>query len=111
MNRPSYLKGTLMHDHVNAMERGIDEPLVDDSEIRGRISECTISDCQFGCKYYHDPVTDLVVLGHQRSYGCKRTKADILANPREQMPVKLHETVQHEVWIDPIDPEVATNVS
>lgn len=62
------------------MERGIDEPLVDDSDILGRMEELHVSTCSHGCKYYLDPETGLVVLAHNSNYGCRIRKADLLKN-------------------------------
>lgn len=64
------------------MERGTDESLVDDSDILGRMEELYVSSCQHGCKYYLDPETGLVVLSHNRNYGCRTRKADILVKNR-----------------------------
>lgn len=61
------------------LERGTDEPLVEDSDILGRMVESHVSDCEHGCKYYLDPVTGLMVLGHNSNYGCKKTKGRINA--------------------------------
>lgn len=62
------------------MERGIDEFLVADSDILARLEELYVSNCEHGCKYYTDPETGLVVLGHNYSYGCRIRKADLLKN-------------------------------
>lgn len=61
------------------IERGTDEPLIDDSDILGRMEEIHVSTCPNGCKYYLDPETGLVVLGHNSNYGCKKTKGLINA--------------------------------
>ncbi|QJD49626.1 hypothetical protein HWD32_gp49 [Gordonia phage Secretariat] len=68
--------------HEEAVEKGIDEPVHEDIVVRSRMSECTISDCPNGCKYYHDSKTGYVALGHNPSYGCKITKSDIQAKEK-----------------------------
>ncbi|AVO25288.1 hypothetical protein PBI_GRAVY_48 [Gordonia phage Gravy] len=72
-----------MHDHEDALETGIDEPIHTDPVVRSRMSECTISTCEHGCKYYHDRKTGLMVLGHNSNYGCRVTQADILESKRK----------------------------
>lgn len=59
-------------------EVGTDEPLHPDTAIEARLEELSLSDCQYGCKLYFDPRSNLVVLGHTASYGCVRTREVIL---------------------------------
>lgn len=59
-------------------EAGTDEPLHPDHTINARLEELSLSDCQYGCKLYFDPHSNLVVLGHIASYGCTRTRDEIL---------------------------------
>ena len=60
-------------------EVGTDEALHPDPTINARMEEYDVSDCEHGCKRYFDPKSNLIVLGHVASYGCRRTRADILA--------------------------------
>jgi hypothetical protein len=60
-----------------AIEVGINELTHPNPRIRARLVEIGISDCQYGCKYYFDAVTETTVLKHHATYGCKRTKAII----------------------------------
>lgn len=61
----------------NAIEVGINELTHPNPRIRARMQEHSISDCQYGCKYYQDPLTKITVLRHHATYGCRRTKAVI----------------------------------
>ena len=87
----------------NAIEVGINELTHPNPRIRSRLVEIGISDCQHGCKYYHDGVTETTVLRHNASYGCKRSKAiiaseaDIFAGTEFWM-VSLGETIPKEKW-------------
>lgn len=67
-------------------ESGTDEALHPDAAISGRMEEYAISDCKHGCKLYKDPNSNLIVLGHNASYGCTRTRLDIL-NPDTPLEV------------------------
>ena len=60
----------------NAIEVGVNESYAN-PRIRSRMKEVGISECRYGCKYYQDPVSEMTVLQHSSSYGCKRTKIDI----------------------------------
>lgn len=73
-----------MHNYT--YEVGTDEALHPDATINGRMEEHAVSDCKYGCKLYKDPNSNLVVLGHIASYGCRRTRADIL-NPDTPLEV------------------------
>ena len=68
-----------MRNHT--YEVGTDEALHPDADINNRMEEHDVSDCKYGCKLYKDPNSHLIVLGHIASYGCRRTKADILTGP------------------------------
>lgn len=87
----------------NAIEVGINELTHPNPRIRSRLVEIGISDCQYGCKYYHDGVTETTVLKHHATYGCKRTKAviaseaDIFAGTDFWM-VPLGGTIPKEKW-------------
>ena len=59
-------------------EAGTDEALHPDPYINARMEEHAVSDCKHGCKLYRDPYSNLVVLGHIASYGCTRTRDEIL---------------------------------
>ena len=59
-------------------EVGTDEALHPDVAINSRMEEYAVGECEHGCKLYKDPNSELVVLGHITSYGCRRTKSDIL---------------------------------
>lgn len=59
-------------------EVGTDEPLHPDATINTRMEEYSLSECEHGCKLYKDPNSHLIVLGHIASYGCTRTRDEIL---------------------------------
>lgn len=59
-------------------EAGYNEPLHPDPVVNGRMEELDVSDCTNGCKIYWDPMSTLIVLGHNASYGCKRSKESIV---------------------------------
>lgn len=61
--------------HVTC-ETGVDEP-VSSMAMVFDVHEHSVSDCEHGCKYYMSQDKFLVVLGHNSSYGCKKTKRDI----------------------------------
>lgn len=64
--------------HTYLYEAGTDEALHPDATINARMEEHAVSDCKYGCKLYKDPNSHLIVLGHIASYGCTRTRHDIL---------------------------------
>lgn len=49
-----------------------DEPLHDDLSITMRMREVELSNCEFGCKIYADPESELRVLAHNVVYGCRK---------------------------------------
>lgn len=61
-------------------ETGVDEPLNPDPSIAAKMTEKAVSTCPYGCKLYEHPSAFVVVLSHNSSYGCKRTKVDILSD-------------------------------
>lgn len=62
----------------NIIEIGIDEaPHDKPSVVLYGVTEDSISDCDYGCKYYRHARTGSIVLMHNKTYGCKRTKDDI----------------------------------
>lgn len=58
-------------------EVGIDEPVHPDPSIALRMNEFAMSDCKYGCKIYKDPISGILVLAHNRIYGCGTTHAHI----------------------------------
>ena len=58
-------------------ETGTDEPIHPDVFVSSRFIEVAISDCQYGCKIYADPMSRVNVLGHNGTYGCTLTKAKL----------------------------------
>jgi hypothetical protein len=48
------------------------EPLHPDPMITARMREIALSDCEYGCKIYADPRSNVRVLAHNRTYGCKK---------------------------------------
>lgn len=61
-------------------ETGVDEAIHPDPEIAAGMSEIGLSKtCKYGCKLYKHPRAEVVVLSHNSSYGCKRTKAEIVS--------------------------------
>ncbi|ADD81053.1 gp055 [Rhodococcus phage ReqiPoco6] len=67
-------------DREFTYEMGVDEPINPDPDIAGRMVEKAVSKCQYGCKLYEHPSAHVIVLSHNSSYGCKRTKDDILSD-------------------------------
>lgn len=65
--------------HKITYEVGVDEFLHPDWIISSRMEEFAVSDCQYGCKLYRDPQSSLIVLGHGESYGCKRSREEIMS--------------------------------
>lgn len=64
-------------------ETGTDEPLHPDFTVAARLIEVAISDCEYGCKIYADPRSNVTVLGHNRLYGCRVTKSEIDAENQQ----------------------------
>lgn len=49
------------------------QPLHPDPQIAGRMYEIGLSNrCDFGCKIYADPWSNVRVLAHNSSYGCNK---------------------------------------
>lgn len=92
----------------NAIETGINQMIHPNPNIRARLQEHSLSECQYGCKYYQDPKTKVVVLSHNSSYGCKRTKSMI---EREKTDHIFEDT---NFWLVPlkdrVDPDVWKNL-
>jgi hypothetical protein len=58
-------------------EAGTDEAIHPDTTICWRFIEVAMSDCEFGCKIYADPRSNVRVLKHYAGYGCDSTKLAI----------------------------------
>jgi hypothetical protein len=52
---------------------GIHEPIHPDMDVALRMEEYAMSRCEYGCKIYKDPRSDVKVLAHSRAYGCTKT--------------------------------------
>jgi hypothetical protein len=48
------------------------QPLHPDPQVAARFREVDISNCEFGCKIYADPRSNVRVLAHHRVYGCRK---------------------------------------
>ena len=48
------------------------EPLHPDPSVCNRMYEASIGPCEFGCKVYADPRSNVRVLAHNRAYGCNK---------------------------------------
>lgn len=48
------------------------EPLHPDPQVAARMREVALSDCEFGCKIYADPRSEVRVVAHHRVYGCRK---------------------------------------
>lgn len=59
-------------------ETGIDELLHPDQRVSSRFIEIAMSDCYYGCKIYADPLSNVTVLGHNATYGCRVTRKDVV---------------------------------
>lgn len=66
-------------DREFTYETGTDEPLNPDPAIAASMTEHGVSKCENGCKLYKHPRADIIVLAHNSSYGCKRTKSHIVS--------------------------------
>lgn len=53
-------------------ETSINEPIHPDMSVRSRMTEVALSDCEFGCKIYADPKSNVRVLAHNAVYGCRK---------------------------------------
>lgn len=58
-------------------EAGTDEPIHPDPSICHRFIEVAMSTCEYGCKIYADPRSNVRVLKHYAGYGCESTKNEI----------------------------------
>lgn len=67
----------------DVLETGINQLSHPNPHVRARLVEHSISECPNGCKYYQDPKTKQIVLHHNPSYGCSKTRRVI---EREQNP-------------------------
>jgi hypothetical protein len=56
-------------------ETGTDEPIHPDFMVASRFIEVAMSDCEYGCKIYADPRSNVKVLGHNKTYGCNVTSS------------------------------------
>jgi hypothetical protein len=55
-------------------ETGIDEPIHPDFMVASRFIEIGMGNmCEFGCKIYADPRSNVKVLAHSEVYGCNTT--------------------------------------
>lgn len=59
-------------------EVGIKEPVHPDPTVAARFVEHAMSDCEYGCKIYIDPVSGVKVLAHYSGYGCKKVIIPLL---------------------------------
>lgn len=48
------------------------EPLHPDPSVSARMYEIAIGPCEFGCKIYADPRSNVRVLAHNSAYGCNK---------------------------------------
>jgi hypothetical protein len=48
------------------------EPIHPDPAIAWRFIEAAMSDCEYGCKIFADPLSSVKVLAHQPIYGCRK---------------------------------------
>ena len=53
-------------------ETSVNEPIHPDITVAARMREFALSTCEFGCKLYRDPLSNVVVLGHNSNYGCNK---------------------------------------
>lgn len=54
-------------------EVGGDEVLHPDLNVCLRLVEVAVGPCEFGCKIYADPLSNVRILAHNSAYGCKKT--------------------------------------
>jgi len=50
----------------------VGEPIHPDQDVRSRMREVALSDCEYGCKIYADPKSSVRVLAHNKTYGCRK---------------------------------------
>jgi hypothetical protein len=53
-------------------EVGTKESLHPDPVVCARLQEVALSDCEFGCKIYADPLSSVRILAHNSVYGCRK---------------------------------------
>jgi len=53
-------------------ETSTTEPIHPDITVAARMREVALSECEFGCKIYADPLSKVRVLGHNSNYGCRK---------------------------------------
>lgn len=89
----------------NLLETGINQLAHPHPSIRARLQEHSISDCEYGCKVYEDPATGTMVLHHNGTYGCRKTKAVLereshadIFKGRNFWMVPIKDRVDQEVW-------------
>lgn len=87
-------------------EVGTDEPPHPDMDIAARFVEVAISDCDYGCKVYADPYSEVRVLVHSQVYGCRRTMA-VLEEERKDGKIRPGDTVE----FDPYDDDTGFNLT
>ena len=78
------------------IETGINQMTHPNPYVRSRLQEDSVSECQYGCKYYRDPQTDILVLSHNAAYGCKRTRGAI----ESEILTQFFKTSSH--WMLPL---------
>lgn len=53
-------------------EVSVRQPIHPDPEVAARFVEVALSNCEFGCKIYADPRSDVRVVAHSFIYGCRK---------------------------------------
>lgn len=53
-------------------EVSVGNPIHPDFAVCCRLEEFAISDCENGCKIYADPLSNVKVLAHNATYGCRK---------------------------------------
>ena len=81
-------------------EVGIDEAPHPDTDVVARFVEICVSDCEYGCKIYADPYSEIRALVHSQFYRCRRTVADI--NDKLEGDVSVGDTVTFASRSDPL---------
>lgn len=59
-------------------ETGTNEALHPDPAVNSRFIEVAMSECYYGCKIYADPMSNVKVLGHNATYGCRVKRKDVV---------------------------------
>lgn len=57
---------------IPTYEVGIHEKPHPDDTVVSRLVEVALSDCEFGCKIYADPRSNVRILTHSAIYGCRK---------------------------------------